>query len=79
MNKPLTPTMAAAITWRLDMAAARSFLTACYRCKGFGLVWWCGKPGEGGRRGPCPRCQRQGADRFVSALARETFGGRSAA
>lgn len=70
----LAESMAAAVRWRKDIAHARAFALLCQRCKGTNIVWWCGKPGEGGRRGPCPRCQRAGASTFVKHLARETFG-----
>ena len=47
--------------------------SVCGRCEGVGVVWWCGKPGLGGRRGPCPRCQHLGTARFRAQLAGELF------
>lgn len=68
-----TETFAAAVRWREQMAEARRIGALCTRCKGTGLVWWCGHPGQGGKRGPCPRCQVAGARRFASELARDNF------
>jgi hypothetical protein len=71
---PIPETMVAAIRWRQESSELRRILALCARCKGAGTVWWCGKPGEGGRKGPCPYCQREGVKRFCKELARETFG-----
>jgi hypothetical protein len=46
----------------------------CTRCEGVGMVWWCGKPGVGGRKGPCPRCNTEGAKRFATEISRELIG-----
>lgn len=66
--------MAFARNWRdrRDALEQRSALD-CQRCEDTGLVLWCGKKGQGGRVGPCPRCQPVGAKRFCTELARETF------
>jgi hypothetical protein len=66
---------AAAIKWRLTNQLVAAMEVNCLRCEDSGLTWWCGKPGEGGRRGPCPRCRVMAAQRFVMQLGRETFGG----
>jgi hypothetical protein len=60
-----------------SMAAARHWRDANYRCRrcyGKGLIaTWGGLAGAGGKIGPCPRCQKDGAEQFVRRLARETF------
>lgn len=46
----------------------------CGRCDGTGIIHsWCGRRGLGGRTGPCPKCQVEGARRFLTELANETF------
>jgi hypothetical protein len=67
--------MAFAVRWRLanQIYNAMHPVVSCLRCEGVGLTWWCGKPGEGGRRGPCPCCQREAARNFVQQLGRALF------
>jgi len=67
--------MAAARRWRdggkFMFLGAPPF--SCDRCEDSGLVWWCGKPNEGGRKGPCPRCRVAATRNFAQQLARENF------
>jgi hypothetical protein len=64
---------AAAIQWRDERRVEEAEALRCHRCADTGLAWWCGKPGQGGKRGPCPRCQKEGSARFAQQLARELW------
>ena len=65
-------------TKALGMAAAHKWKHEhheCQRCGGEGLIrTWGGRAGEGGRVGPCPRCNVIAAARFAQQLAHELFG-----
>lgn len=47
----------------------------CERCEGAGTIaTWCGRRGQGGRIGPCPKCQPDAVVReFLTKLTQETF------
>lgn len=73
-RREIDDNMAAARAWRdRDRAPLRADGLCCGRCDGSGRVWWCGRPGMGGKLGPCPRCQVDGAARFRLTLNRELF------
>lgn len=45
----------------------------CARCEGAASVVWCGRLGQGGRMGPCPRCRVNATRTFVRMLRLDTF------
>ena len=57
---------------RQHRSTGRTF--PCIRCNGSGMIdTWTGRRGEGGKVGPCPRCQVIASKRFCTELARQTF------
>lgn len=66
--------MAAALRWRDHDRYEVGVSTGCYKCFGSGIVRsWTAPAGRGGKTGPCPKCQKDGARRFLAELARQTF------
>lgn len=47
--------------------------SVCGRCDGAGIIHsWCGKRGQGGLTGPCPRCN-PATKQFLTDLVRQTW------